>query len=214
VPEHCSAGVPATSVRRPDERSHRIRRRPMSSTATGCGTTPRASPTTTRILPLPCIRSCPGPSSLWAGTPPANGRTVSVVSRRRHTRHAGIHLADRGRTTPGSSQRAESSPRSVALSGQRQTPTSPPQRPRRARQGGRAGAPAPGCIRLSTEGGGRLRHRKLLALLGVPLDNNVPDVRPVTLTDGAQCDCALSRGVNRFTKTLVDQLDMLIGPRT
>ena len=50
---------------------------------------------------------------------------VAVVSRLRHARHAGIHLADRDRTTPGSSSTRGSSPRSSRCPGRSRTPISP-----------------------------------------------------------------------------------------
>ena len=61
--------------RRPDAAGHRGRRRQRGQRATGCGTTPRASPTTRRSGPSTASGSCPGPSSLWLD---ATGRRLPV----------------------------------------------------------------------------------------------------------------------------------------
>ena len=66
---------------------HRGRRRPASSTPTGCGTTSRASATGTRSGPNHGIRILPGPSSLWLD---ATGKRLPapLLPRLRHPRHA------------------------------------------------------------------------------------------------------------------------------
>ena len=73
-PEHLLTGVPAYVDGR-DARDRRGRRRQRSSTATGCGTTPRASRTTRPSGPATASGSCPGPSSLWLD---ATGRRLPV----------------------------------------------------------------------------------------------------------------------------------------
>ena len=61
--------------RRPDARHHRAGRRAARSTATGCGTTSRASRTTTPVWARHGIRILPGPSSVWLD---ATGKRLPV----------------------------------------------------------------------------------------------------------------------------------------
>ena len=69
--------------------------RAASSTATGCGTTPRASATGTRSGPSHGIRILPGPSSLWLD---ATGKRLPVplYPGLRHAGHARAHHAQTG----------------------------------------------------------------------------------------------------------------------
>ena len=64
APQRLLSGVPAHVDGRM-LRGHRGGRRPASSTPTGCGTTPRASPTTRRSGRSTASGSCPGRRSLW-----------------------------------------------------------------------------------------------------------------------------------------------------
>ena len=144
----CSPASPRTST---DGCSASPRRRARtSSTATGCGTTPRGSRTGTRCGQRHGIRILPGPSSLWLD---ASGERLPapLFPGLRHPRNPGAPPPHRVTTTAGSCSPRRSSRRSSRSPAASRTPTSPDKDLRLLAK--RVGPGAPGPVEAFKEKG-------------------------------------------------------------
>ncbi len=130
-----------------------------SSTATACGTTPRASRNWTPDLePTTASASCPGPSSLWLD---ATGKRLPapLLPGLRYARHARAHHAQPATTTRGSSSPRRSSRRSSRSRAPSRTRTSPARSMLEVLRARRGGGARRRCEAFK-EQGRRLRRRR------------------------------------------------------
>ena len=123
APQRLLSGVPAHVDGRM-LRGDRGRRRQRDQRATGCGTTPRASPTTRRSGRGTASGSCPGPSSLWLDAT-GSAAAGAAVPRLRHPRHARAHRHDRVRAHLVRRHAEDRREGVRALAAPSRTPTSP-----------------------------------------------------------------------------------------